>query len=113
MAIHGARSKTGVAVLEVARPAPTTRGSSAWLRGRAAAPRASRIHYMALGRLASTTAGQARAGTGASPEASFIEAFGDSRTAAPRVSGRSFGPQRFKSKDRFDFRFRLSARAVP
>jgi len=42
-------------------------GSSAWLRGRAAS-RASRIHYMALGRLASTTVGQARAGTGASLE---------------------------------------------
>ena len=65
MALRGARSKTVVAALEVARPAPTTRGTNAWPRDRAA-PCASRIRYMALGRLASTTAGRALTGTKAS-----------------------------------------------
>jgi hypothetical protein len=65
MALRGARSKTRVAVLEAARPAPTTRGSNAWPRDRAASF-ASRIRYMALRRLASTTAGHVRASTRAS-----------------------------------------------
>jgi large subunit ribosomal protein L33 len=40
---------------------------------------------MALGRLASTTAGHARAGTGVSREAPFIETFSDGRDHRPRV----------------------------
>src|SRR5437899_9125540 len=65
MALRGARSKTRVAVLEAARPAPTTRGSNAWPRDRAALF-ASRIRYMARRRPASTTVGHAHASTRAS-----------------------------------------------